>query len=192
MADASHDEIDSFLRRVRRGLSALPVDIREDLVAELRSHLQERGERGKLDLAGEFGPPEAYAARVMAEHNLSDAMTKGGSVSLVVALLGTARATALTLFVILPLATVEIVSLVLVGLGVAKPFYGEHIGLFQGPDRHSGALGWISDVGSMHEVLGYAAMPIFIFGGLTLCWIGNRLLLRVAHHELLRMRRDAR
>lgn len=192
MADASRGEITGFLSRVHRGLSALPTDIREDLVAELRSHLEERGEKGKLDLVGEFGLPEAYAARLMAEHDLSDAVTRRRSVSLVVALLGTARTTALALFVVLPLATVEIISLVLVGLGVAKPFYGEHIGLFQGAHDHSGALGWVSDLGSLHEVLGYAAIPIFIFGGLLLLWIGNRLLLRVARRELLRMRRDAR
>lgn len=189
MANTPQDEIESFLRRVRRGLATLPIDIREDLVMELRSHLEEQSEQGKLDLAGEFGSPEAYASRFMAEQALSEAVTKGTPAPLVTALLGTARATALTLFVVLPLATIEMISLALVGLGLAKPFYGDHIGLFLGTNNHSGALGWVSDSGSMREVMGYSAMPVFILGGLTLFWIGNRLLLGIARRELARMRK---
>lgn len=187
MVNTSRHEIDDFLRRVRQGLAALPSDIREDLVAELRSHLDERAEQGKLNVAGEFGSPEAYAARLMAEHSLAHAVSKGTPVSLIVTLMSTVRATALTLFVILPLATIEIIALGLVVMGIAKPFDGDHIGVFRGADGH-GALGWISDVGSMHEVTGYAGIPAFIFGGLVLFWIGNRLLLRIARHELSRMR----
>jgi Protein of unknown function (DUF1700) len=187
VVNAPRDEINDFLRRVRGGLAALPSDIREDLVAELRSHLDERAEQGKLNVAGEFGSPEAYAARLMAEHNLAHAVSKGTPVSLIVTLISTVRATALTFFVILPLATIEIIALGLMVMGIAKPFYGDHIGVFRGADGH-GALGWVSDVGSMHEVTGYAGTPAFIFAGLVLFWIGNRLLLRIARYELLRMR----
>jgi hypothetical protein len=187
VADAPRDEIDNFLRRVKSGLADLPSDIREDLVAELRSHLEERAEQGKLNLAGEFGSPEDYATRLMAEHNLAHAVNKGTPVSLIVTLLNTVRATALTVFVILPLAMIEIIALGLVVMGIAKPFYPDHIGLFRGADGH-GALGWVSDAGSMHEVTGYAGIPAFIFGGLVLFWIGNRLLLRIARRELARMR----
>jgi uncharacterized membrane protein len=187
VTDAPQDEIEAFLRQVRRGLAALPPDIREDLIAELRSHLQERAEQGNLNIPGEFGSPDVYADRLTAEHTLTGALSKRTPIPLLVALMGTARNAVLTLFVILPLATIEIIALGLVVMGLAKPFAGDHIGIFQGPGGH-GALGWVSDVGSMHEITGYAGIPAFIFGGLVLFWIGYRLLARVARRELLRIR----
>jgi len=191
VTDAPQDQIEAFLKRVRRGLASLPPDIREDMIAELRSHLQERAEQGNLNIAGEFGSPDAYADRLRSEHNLTGALSQGTPVSLVVALMSTARTAVLTLFVILPLATLEIIALGLVVMGVAKPFSGNHIGIFQGPGGH-GALGWVDDVGSMHEVTGYAGIPAFIFGGLVLFWIGYRLLARVAQRELQRIRVSTR
>jgi len=40
----------------------------------------------------------------------------------------------------------------------------------------------------MHEVLGLTAIPLFIFLGLLLFWIGNRIMIAVARGELARIR----
>ena len=192
MNNPSHADVEDFLRRFRRGLVTLPADIREDLVEEVRSHLEERLGQGELDLASEFGAPEEYAAHFMTEQALSTAVTHGTSVQLISALMGKVRTSALVIFVVLPLTMFQLIALALVGIGVFKPFIGGSVGLFLHPDGAFGGLGWISDLGAMHEVLGYAAIPVFIFGGLLLFWVANRLLLRIARRELAQLRARGR
>lgn len=184
----SQAEVEDFLRRFRRGLAALPDDIREDLVDEVRSHIKERFEQGQFDLAGDFGLPEEYASCFVNEQILGTAVTRGRPWELVIALLAVIPAIATAVFVILPLAVVELAALALVLVGVAKPLASDHIGLFRMADGSFGGLGWIGNTTSMHEVLGLAAMPLFLFAGLLLFWIGNRLLLKVAHWELVAIR----
>lgn len=188
MTKIAPNEIDHFLSRVRRGLSGLPADIRADVVAELRSHLEDKNEQGQLDLAREFGTPEAYANRFISEQRLSDAINRGTTIPLVTALLGAAQATVFVLFVILPLVTVELISLMSVAIGLAKPFDPGQIGLFMQSNGDFGSLGWIQNVNSMHEVLGYSAIPIFILGGLMVFWVVNRLLLTLARGALAKLR----
>jgi uncharacterized membrane protein len=185
--NSSPKEVEDFLRRFRRGLASLPADIREDLVSEVRSHIEERLSQGKLDLETAFGSPEEYASRFVNENVLRTAVARARPWQLVGVLLGRARATALVIFVVIPLAVIVIMALVLAAAGICKPFDPGHIGLFLQADGSFGGLGWISNPGSMHEVLGYAAMPVFIFVGLLLFWGSHRLLLRVARSELVRI-----
>jgi len=184
MNKSSLAEVENFLRCFRRGLAALPPDIREDLVGELRSHFEERLAEGKLDLPGAFGSAEDYASRFVDAQALRAAATRDNPLKLIAALLGRVRATAFVVFIVLPLAVLEIIGLALVAIGFCKPFSSGHIGLFLEADGRFGALGWVSDPGSMREMLSYAVMPIFIFSGLLLFWLCNRLLLRVARREL--------
>ncbi len=184
MNKSSPTEVENFLRCFRRGLAALPPDIREDLVGELRSHFEERLAEGKLDLPGAFGSAEDYASRFVDAQALRAAATRDNPLKLIAALLGRVRATAFVVFVVLPLAVLEIIGLALAAIGFCKPFSSGHIGLFLEADGRFGALGWVSDPGSMREMLGYAVMPVFIFSGLLLFWLCNRLLLRVARREL--------
>jgi uncharacterized membrane protein len=187
MNKSSKADIDDFLRRFRRGLAALPADIREDLVREVQSHFDERLIQEKLDLAA-FGSPEEYASRFLNAEALRAAVTRDNPLRLVAVLLGRVRATFYVIFVVLPLAVFEIMGLALVVTGFCKPFSSGHIGLFLKPDGRFGALGWVNDLGSMREVLGYTSMPIFIFIGLLLFWACHRLLQLVARRELALMR----
>jgi uncharacterized membrane protein len=184
MNNSSQFEVESFLRRFRRGLAALPPDIREDLVGELRSHFEERLSAGRLDIPGSFGSPEVYASRFVDAQALRVATTQSNPLNLVAVLLGRVKTTAIVLFIVLPLAVLEIVGFALVLIGFFKPFSPGHIGLFLDADGRFGGLGWISVPGSMREVLGYSGMPVFIFGGLFLFWFCHRLLIKVARREL--------
>jgi uncharacterized membrane protein len=183
---------ENYLRRFRRGLAVLPADIREDLVQELRSHISERSGNPAFDLVNEFGLPEEYAARFVSEHVLSAAVTRGTSTQLIAALIGKLHATSRAVFLVLPLAVLQIAALMLIGMGILKPFSSGHVGLFVFPDGGFGGLGWIGDTAGMHEELGYAAVPLFIFGGVLLFWLGNRLLVQLARKELTVLREDLR
>ena len=95
MNNMSSNEVEDFLSRFRRGLAALPADIREDLVSEVRSHIQDRLTQGKLDLASAFGSPEAYASRFLTEDAFQTAVTRDRPWQLVSVLLSKARSSAL-------------------------------------------------------------------------------------------------
>lgn len=188
MNNSSSKESEDFLRRFRRGLADLPADIREDLVTELRSHIEERLAQGKLDPSAAFGSPEAYASRFLTEEALRSAVSGTRPWQLVSVLLGKLRSTATVVFAVVPLAVIELLALAVAAVGVAKPFSPSHIGLFFYPNGSFGVLGGVSDAGAMHEVLGWTAMPIFIFGGILLFWVCHRLMLRIARGELSRVR----
>ena len=187
MNNASKKDIEDFLFRFRRGLAALPKDSRDDLVGELRSHFEDRSNEGKLDLAGEFGSPEEYAARFVNADGLRSAASGSHPLRLITVLLGGVRSTAIVVCVVLPCAVLEIMGLSLVLIGACKPFDSNHIGLFLDADGRLGSLGWSRNPGLTHEVLGCAVIPIFLFGGLLLFWACHRLLLKVARHELARI-----
>ena len=183
-----HVEIESFLRAFRQGLGAVPADIRDDLVKEMRSHLEERFERGQLELANDFGSPEDYASQFVHEQLLGTAIVRGRPWELLPALLGAIRTASVAIFLVLPLAVAELIGLALVLIGLSKPLASTHIGLFRSADGSFEGLGWISSTNSMHEVLGLTAIPLFIFLGLLLFWIGNRIMIAVARGELARIR----
>jgi uncharacterized membrane protein len=130
MSNSSQTEVEAFLRRFRRGLAFLPTDIRDDLVDEVRSHIEERLAQGKVDLTKSFGSPEAYASRFAAEQALSAAASQGSPFQLVTVLLAKVRQAAFVVFLVLPLAVVEIMALALATIGVLKPFASDHVGLF--------------------------------------------------------------
>jgi uncharacterized membrane protein len=184
----SHAEIERFLRAFRQGLGTLPADIRDDLVKEMRSHLEERLERGHLELTNDFGSPEEYASQFVHEQLLGTAIVRGRPWELVPALLGAIRTASVAIFLVLPLAVVELIGIAFVLIGLSKPFAGTHIGLFLRANGSFGGLGWIGNTTSTHEVLGFAAIPLFIFVGLLLFWTGNRVMLAVARGELARIR----
>jgi uncharacterized membrane protein len=184
----SHAEIENFLRAFRQGLGAVPADIRDDLVKELWSHLQERLERGQLELSNDFGSPQEYARQFVNEQLLGTAIVRGRPWELLPALLGAIRTASVAIFLVLPLAVAELMGIALVLIGLSKPLASTHIGLFRSADGSFGGLGWISNTNSMHEVLGFTSIPLFIFLGLLLVWTGNRIMLAVARGELSRIR----
>lgn len=181
------NEAQDYLRRFRGALGSLPADIREDLVAELRSHIEERQTQAPFSPTQVFGSPEVYASQFIVEQRLSTAVNSGRPLELIASLFVTTRLTATLLFLVFPLIVVEIFGLGLTVLGALKPF-STHIGLFLYPDGAFGGLGWINQPGSAHEVLGYGVMPVFIISGLLTFWLGYRLLVTLGRRELARMR----
>ncbi len=184
---------DEFLHRFRRGLASLPQDIREDIVAEVRSHFAERG--AALDLGKEFGTPEEYAAHFIAENALSIALQQGNPWRLVRALLATARYATVVVLGVIPLAILQFMAMIVTLLGVLKPFFWDSIGVFAGDDGRFRGFGMqtqsLSDFRpptGVHETLGYAAMPVMILGGLLVFWISNRLTVLIARARLARLR----
>ena len=183
MNKLTNEDVEKFLRRFRRGLASLPIDIREDLVLEVRSHLEERSGSADFDLTENFGSPEKYAAAFVAEQALTNAVAQPAPWGLIGTLFVRVQSATVTIFIVLPLAVIQISAFLCVVMGLVKPF-SSHIGLFLMPDGAFGAFGWTNEIGVMHEVLGNAGVPLFISIGLLIMWACNKLLTGIAKREL--------
>lgn len=184
MTNALSSEVERYLRALRHTLAALPEAERDDLVAEVRSHLADRTARGDADVLAGFADPEAYAAEFLAERALAGAIARGSSWALGAALLSGAR-TGAAILAVVPLAILHVVAAALVILAALKPVFPAHIGLFVS-DGGPWAFGaWDLGAGAgVREVLGWWALPVFAAAGALILWIANRGLRAVARGRL--------
>jgi hypothetical protein len=169
-------EIDTYLKRLRSALRALPGEQADDIVREIRSHLVESVTRdGGADselvteAIARLGDPATLAnAYVMDQLALRAEETR--SPILLLRLVG-AWATRSCAGVVALLLAVLGYSIALVGLGCAllKPFTPERIGLWierVPPDDWSIQLGRVSGPpANAHEVLGWYIIPLGLIVG---------------------------
>ena len=95
MSDATR--IEDYLRALSRALRSLPERDRDDIVAEIRAHLEHRAGEGRLDAAiKSLGGPENCARTFIEEMKIQTAFADGGPAKTFGALLALAsrRATA--------------------------------------------------------------------------------------------------
>lgn len=187
-ATALSPEIETFLRGLRMGLAALRPEDRDDVIAEVRSHLEERQAQGRPHPLDGFGDPADYAAQFLAERTLTSALAHGTSFALGRALL-TGGVRALTAAATAVVLSVQLAALALVLAGIMKPFVPSHIGLFLDASGGVQLLGFSSqDLARYHEVLGGWAVPLFIATGGLLMWLGNQALRALARRRVRGLR----
>jgi hypothetical protein len=179
-------EAETFLRGLERSLSALPAEERREVVKELRSHLEDRAAQGAADLLAPFGRPEAYAAAFLEERALCGALATGSSFALGRALLSGARRLGWW-YAVAALGLVEVVGGGLVALAALKLFWPGKVGLFFGPGVFF--LGMRDgETGPAVELLGYWAVPFFLFLGVAALFSANWSLRTLAAWRLARAR----
>ena len=165
-------EAETYLRRLRQGLSSLSAPERDEILDELRLHLVERQAAGRADLLAGFEPADTLAASFVQERELRGALARGTSWALGRALLVAARDSVLALIVLLPLVILQLVGAALIVLAVVKLFDPGDVGLWVGDGQI--ILGLPSDSHGLREVLGWSAIPAFIVSGLVLLIASNR------------------
>ncbi|MBK8171934.1 MAG: DUF1700 domain-containing protein [Sandaracinaceae bacterium] len=182
-------EAETFLRQLRAGLASLPRADRDDIIAEVRSHLYERHAAGKTPLLEGFENAQSYASRFAAETALRGALARGTSVDLGKALLTGATTGISMLLVVVPLAVAYMIAVALVLAGALKPIMPTRVGLFVDMQDNFVALGaYGGDMHLLRELLGFWAMPLFVLSGIVLLWICNRALRLAANRKLLSVR----
>ena len=182
-------EAEEFLRQLRLGLATLPQEERDDIIAEVRSHLRDRHAKGKSPLLAGFEDAQTYASRFVSEMALRGALARGTSVELGKALLTGAATGIAMLLTVVPLVIVQLLGGALVIAGALKPFMPSRVGLFVDMEGKFVALGACGgDVGILRELLGFWAMPLFIIGGICFLWLGNRALRFLANRRLISVR----
>jgi len=172
-----------YLRHLRQALSVLPDAERQDVLAELESHLAARHERGDADLLAGFPAPDEYAAELVSARALNVALARGSSFELGRSLLGGRLGTLASHVCVAPLLGAQLVGFVFLVLAALKPFFPASIGLFTRGNAFS-ALGAVSVEPGMVEVLGWWTIPLFLAVSVVLLWGSTRALRALARRRL--------
>jgi uncharacterized membrane protein len=163
----------TYIRHLRWSLASLPADERDDIVAEARSHLQEKLERGaRIEEAIDgLGAPEDFARAFITERALLSALGSRDSIGLLAALGARSIRNARTISATAGCVIVWMFALVVCAVAAAKVFDPTHIGMWIGGGQFF--LGAIDDPSIGHEVLGLWIFPI-AFLVLFLSWLASR------------------
>lgn len=189
-------DLETYLKRLRWGLSGLPEEDRNEIVLETRSHFLDRLEGPNAAsfaaVAQELGPPEEYARRFRENYEISAALGSGSAFHMlhaVARLLGRSLQAFVGFFFFLFL---YLSSLAFLLVAVLKPIFPENTGLWTSSREPLLLLGFIEDPArpGLHEHLGWWIIPFGLLGALLLYW-GSTALLRVFLRSLRRSRESA-
>jgi uncharacterized membrane protein len=179
-------DVERYVRELRLGLAPLGPADRDEIVAELRSHFQERLAQGRADVLAGFLPAERYAATFLAERSLASALAEGTPWAVSRSLWVGRVARAASLAAAVPLGLVQLCAACLVVLGALKPVVYDRIGLWIGaPGRF--ALGYLGEP-EAREVLGWWTVPLFIGIGALLFLLAHRAQVGLARRRLRQVR----
>jgi uncharacterized membrane protein len=179
-------DAERYLRELRQALLPLASAERDEIVAEVRSHLADRIAQGRGDVLADFPPAERYAAAFVAERNLVAALVEGTPWQLSRALwIGRIERT-FSLAAAIPVAMVQLCAIGLMVLGALKPIFFDQIGLWRGPGG-TWAIGYLSDPRA-RELLGWSAVPLFIVAGSLTLFAAHRVQVALARRRLRRVR----
>jgi hypothetical protein len=151
---------EAWLRRLKWALAEIPSPEREDILAEARSHIEDRVAAGRppAEVVAEFGPADAYARDFIDEMETTGALgaqRSGDLLGVVVRRVHRSLAAALALFAVLLLGLVAFSMMIMVWLKVTDP---AHAGLWIGP--HEQFIGVIDDPSKARDVLGLWLYPL--------------------------------
>ena len=169
---ADDSKLADYARKLRWALAPLPEQDRDDIVAEMRSHVLDRVDAGATldDALGTLGNPDEYARGFRDSYTVATAISSRRLPQLLSALLHNAARSAVvaasTFLIFLAWAIVAI-ALYLSGLKLTDP---THVGLWA--SDHFFFFGIIDDPSTGRELLGpwipaIALLFILIAWGLT-------------------------
>lgn len=167
---------EDWLRRLKWALAEIPSPEREDIVAEARSHIEDRIAAGRKagEVLADFGPAEIYARRFIDEMDTSGALAaqrSGDLLGVVMRRVHRNLVAALALFAVMVLGLLAFFDLAVIWMKVTDPV---HAGLWAGP--HHRFIGVIDDPSRSHELLGLWIYPLSALV-LLLVWIIGRAIL---------------
>ena len=177
MTGESRDELDRFLRELRRALSSIPNEDRDEIVRETESHLLDRVAGGSSAAAatGELGDPATYGRRFVENYRIDSAL-ESGSAWRMLRTAGSLLGRGVSAFLGFPLfLSLYITAFAFIVIAVAKPFAPEAIGFWTAPGVFH--FSYIPDPSPEHvEHLGWSLVPLGLGIGGFLWWGTTRML----------------
>jgi uncharacterized membrane protein len=169
--------IGEYLIKLKEVLRPLPEKEREEIVLEIEGHIEERLaqflKEGKetdvlKDILNKLGKPEEYASEFVTDYLLSKGMEQRSVIKIVKGLLRWGCSTLIGFFYAFFFFVSYLVSISFVFIGVMKPIFPEHVGLFlkEGSLEGFGFFTSASFDPNTQEILGYWVIPISLFIGI--------------------------
>jgi uncharacterized membrane protein len=179
-------DVEEYLKELKLGLAPLGAPDRDEIVAEVRTHFEDRLAQGRAHVLAGFLPAESYAASFLAERSLASALAEGTPWALSRSLWIGRVERAFSLAAAIPLGLLQLCAASLVVLGALKPLVYERIGLWLGP-RGGFNIGFLSDPGA-RDVLGWWTVPLFIGGGALIFILAHRAQTALVRRRLRQVR----
>ncbi len=178
-------DIQSWLRRLKWALYTMPSPEREDIVAETRTHIEDRIAKGQSaeEAIGAFGSPDIYARRFLDEIEVSSALGSQRTGALFSIVLHRAHRSIFAAISFVALGSLILASLIAVTLVFLKLTDPVHTGLWRGKGIFF--IGVIRDPGSAHDMLGNWLIPTATLV-LVLSWLLARFVLLWSVRNLAR------
>jgi len=175
MSEALPADVQTYIRKVRMALNALPETVRDDLIRELHSHLIDRLESGASasEAIAPFGSPEQYASSLYNAQQLSGALVSRRMSELIDALIRNLTSSISATIAGLLIFCIWVMTGVLCVVAIAKAAAPQHVGLWQSPTEFF--IGVIDEPASATELLGFWIFPIAIIATIF-AWLLTRML----------------
>lgn len=185
-----HDDIESYLRRLRLALGPLPGEERQEICRELKSHLHDRAGDGEPSLRSTFaelGTPETYARAFLDDYDLTVAIASGNTRRLLAQsyrLAGRSLGAAVGFLVFF---TLFAFAVGLVFVAIMKPLFPHLVGVWLS-DTGAFFIGFIDPdlVAGSREILGWWFVPLALACALAIWTVASRLL----HRFIAAFRKD--
>ncbi|MFZ5616374.1 MAG: HAAS signaling domain-containing protein [Pseudomonadota bacterium] len=189
MSDAT--KIEDYLRALSRALRTLPDRDRDDIVAEIRAHLEHRSSEGKLaDAMKALGPADACARSFIEEMKIQSAFADGGPAKTFGALIALASRRATAALGLFFTGIFFVIAAAFAFIAFYEMVSPEQVGLWSDPATGSFFFGTIDQPASptARELLGRWLIPVaaalavlsFVFAQ-TLARFFIRLMMRRPH-----------
>lgn len=183
------DIIEAWLRALTLALSAMPAEMRADIVDEARAHLEERlaaGLSAESALHG-FGTPEAYARPFLDDFVVHAALKSKSSLSMIKALLNQTDRSLIALLGLFAALVTGLMGFAAIALLVEKIFTPEKIGMWTWSvaNEQNFCLGICTGHPQTPDLIGMWATPLFILIT-AIMWFLCRLSLKLALKSLVR------
>ncbi|HSL69846.1 MAG TPA: hypothetical protein VK864_06360 [Longimicrobiales bacterium] len=191
-------EIESYLRRLRSSLRALPEDQADDIVREIRSHLIESGQgdagldaRRVGEAMTRLGDPAALASAYLMDQLALRAQASRSPILLLRLVMHWATRSLEGIGALIVAFIGYGTALIGLGCALLKPFTPDRIGLWVRevpPDDFSYQLGRVSaPPADAHELLGWYIVPLgLVVGAITLTATTRYLLAKARKYRRIR------
>lgn len=184
----SEDLVTQYLRQLERGLRTLPETERTAIVAEIRSHIEDRtAATGNpvFDTLDSLGDPVELARSYLDQYKLEDAVVRSAHGTLLITILERAGRSVAAGALGLCALTLYLCSIAFAAMAVLKPIIPQQVGMWTGPHLNAFAILDGAPPPGTVEHLGYALIPVAIILG-VLSFLGGRALTRLGGRLLLR------
>ena len=186
--------LEDYLQKLKEVLKPLPEKERDEIVLEIKGHIQERmaqSSQAESDIEAlknaltRLGKPEEYAFEFVTDYLLSKGIERKHAGMIFKGLLRWGCNTLVGFFYSLFFFVSYLISVSFVFVGIMKPIFPEQVGFFlrDGRFENFGLIMGVTDNPNMQEVLGYWIIPIALVIGIAWFFVTTWLLKKVIRNR---------